>query len=256
MESGPLNELIEETVRLLGSRGLEPKVIPRGSVRELLGGLACMDLDKGENIESALLLARGRAPDPESKYILNLEAGVNIDSALLLAGGNMEEAEQRLLCRIDYAVRGDIRGIRPWRRIISLRAVREGLFRKKIKDHAWAVPREQDSRHSHALTVDGALPGPGEVWEGGPHQVLAGLLNGDEGLMDSVKALAVRHGIVNPLLNVFSDRWGESIRVSSGIWVKADDLTAVHASGLYLEAVNLVCGHLRETRRRFGGLTF
>jgi hypothetical protein len=252
MESAPLNELREAAMLLLGSRGLKPRVVPRGSVRELLGGLACMDLDEGGNIDSALLLARSRA-NPENKYILNLEAGVNIDSTILLAGG---DALERLLCRIDYAVRGDIQGIRPGRRITSLRAVREGLLRKRVKDCTWTVPREQDGRHTHSLSADGAPPGPGEVWDGGPHQVLVGLLNGDEGLMDGVRTMAARLGAVDPLFTVFSDLWGESLRVSGGPWVKADELAAVHASGQYLEAVDRVFGHLRETRRRFGGLTF
>ena len=215
-----------------------------------------MDLDEGGNIDSALLLARGRASDPDAKYILNLEAGVNIDSTMLLAGGSMEEAGQRLLCRIDYAVRGDIQGIRPGRRLTSLRAIREGLLRKRVKDYAWVVPREQDGRHSHSYSADGAPPGPGEVWEGGPHQVLVGLLNGDGELMDGVRTLAARLGDVDPFFNVFSDSWGESLRISGGPWVRADELAATHASEQYLKAVDLVFGHLRETRRRFGGLTF
>jgi hypothetical protein len=256
MESRPLNELREATIRLLESRGLKPRTVPRGSVTELLGGLACMDLDEGGNIDSALLLARGRASDPDKKYILNLEAGVNIDSTMLLAGGNIEEPEQRLLCRIDYAVRGDIQGIRSGRRITSLRAVREGLLRKKVKDHDWVVPREQDSQPGISFGAGGAPPAPGEVWEGGPHQVLVGLLNGDSDLMDGVRALAARLGDVDPLFSVFSDRWGESLRVSGGPWVRADELAAIHASEQYLMAVDRVCGHIRETRRRFGGLTF
>ncbi len=256
MESRPIKDLREAAMRLLGSRGLKPRVVPMGSVRELLGGLACMDLDEGGNIDSALLLARGRASDTETKYILNLEAGVNIDSTMLLAGGDMEAAERMLLCRIDYAVRGNIQGIGPGRRITSLRAAREGLLRKRIKDYAWVVPREQDSQQSYTLSADGAPPGPGEVWEGGPHQVLVGLLNGDEELMDGVRTLASRLGDANAAFNVFSDRWGESLRVSGGLWVKAHELAAVHASEQYLEAVDRVFGHLRETRRRFGGLTF
>jgi hypothetical protein len=256
MESGPLNELRDAAMRLLGSHGLEPRAVPRGSVRELLGVLACMDLDEGGNIDSALLRVRGRASDPDAKYILNLEAGVNIDSTMLLAGIDTEGAEQRLLCRIDYAVRGNIQGIQPGRRITSLRAVREGLLRRRVKDYTWVVPREQDGQPGYPLGSDGAPPGPGEVWDGGPHQVLVGLLNGDEGLMDGVRALAARLGDVDPLFSVFSDRWGESLRVSGGLWVRADELAAIHVSGQYLKAVEGVCGHLRETRRRFGGLTF
>jgi len=250
----PLEELKDETMWLLEARGLKPRAVPRGSVRELLGSLACIDLGEGRNIDSALLMARGKISDAETPFLLKLDPEVRVDSTVLLARG--DALETRLLCRIDYAVRGDLQGVQPGRRIASLCATWEGLLRKRLKDYRWVVPREQGNHPGYSLSTDGAPPGPGEVWDGGPHQVLAGLLNGDEELMDRVKALAVRHGDVNPLFSVFSDRWGESLRVSGGPWVKAHGLAAAHTSEQYLEAVDRVCGHLRETRRRFGGLTF
>jgi hypothetical protein len=255
MDGDPVKDLEDEAMRLLESRGLKPRAVPKGSVRELLGGLACMDLEEGDNIDSALLMVRGRLSKPEPQFILNLDSGgVHVDAAMLLARG--DALEPGLLCRIDYAVRGDLQGLQPGRRIASLSATWEGLLRKKLKDHRWVVPREQESKPYYSLGADGAPPGPGEVWEGGPHQVLAGLLNGDDELMERVRGLAARHGDVNPLLEVFSDRWGESLRVSGGLWVRPHELATVHASEQYLEAVDSVCGHLRETRRRFGGLTF
>jgi len=255
MDGDPVKDLEEEAMRLLESHGLKPRTVPRGSVRELLGGLACMDLEEGGNIDSALLMARGRLSEPEPPFILNLDSsGVHVDATMLLARG--DALRQGLLCRIDYAVRGDLQGVQPGRMITSLSATWEGLFRKRLKDYRWVVPREQENQPSYSLGADGAPPSPGEVWEGGPHQVLAGLLNGDDQLMEMVRGLAARHGEVNPLLKVFSDRWGESLRVSGGLWMRAHELAVVHASEQYLKTVDLVCGHLRETRRRFGGLTF
>jgi len=255
MDGDPVKDLEDEAMRLLESRGLNPREVSKGSVRELLGGLACMDLEEGGNIDSALLIARGRLSEPEPQFSLNLDSrGVHVDATMLLARG--DTPEPGLLCRIDYAVRGDLQGVQPGRMITRLSATWEGLLRKRLKDHGWVVPREQESKPGYSLGADGAPPGPGEVWEGGPHQVLVGLLNGDEELMDGVRTLATRLGDVDPLFNVFSDRWGESLRVSGGPWVRAEELAAVHASEQYLEAVDRVFGHLRETRRRFGGLTF
>jgi hypothetical protein len=255
MDGDPVKDLRDEAMRLLESRGLKPRTVPRGSVRELLGGLACIDFEEGGNIDSALLMARGRLSKPETPFILNLDsAGVHVDATIFLARG--DALKQGLLCRIDYAVRGDLQGVQPGRKIVSLSATWEGLLRKRLKDHRWVVPREQESKPSYSLGADGAPPGPGEVWEGGPHQVLAGLLNGDDELMEMVGGLSARHGDMNPLLNVFSDRWGESLRVSGGLWVRAHELATVHASEQYLKTVDRVFGHLRETRRRFGGLTF
>jgi len=256
MDIGPVKKLKEETMRLLGSHGLKPRVVPQGSVRELLGCLICIDLEEGGNIDSALLLARGKVSDPETKLLYNLDSGVNIDSTMLLARGTVVEPEQRFLCRIDYAVRGDIQGIQAGRRITNLRATREGFLRRRLKSYTWVVPREQDGQQSYSLSVDGAPPVPGEVWEGGPHQVLVGLLNGDDALMNGVRELATRLGDVDATFNVFSDRGGESLRVSGGFWVKADELATAHASEQYLKIIDGVFGHLRETRRRFGGLTF
>ena len=228
MDEGPVKELKEETMRLLGSHGFKPRVAPQGSVRELRGGLTCIDLEEGGNIDSALLLARG----------------------------NVAGLEPRFLYRIDYAVRGDLHGIQAGRRITYVHVTREGFLRKRLKALSWVVPREQDSQHYYSLSTDGAPPGPGEVWEGGPHQVLTGLLNGDDELMDGVSELVTRLGDVNTVFNVFSDWWGESLRVSGGFWVRAEKMATVYASPPYLRIVDHIFGHLRETRRRFGGLTF
>ncbi len=228
MDEDPVKELKEETMRLLKSRGYEPRVVPQGSVRQLRGGLTCIDLMDGGNIDSAVLMARG----------------------------NLEELEPWFLYRIDYAVRGNIQGIPAGRKITSVHLTWEGFIRKRIKSLSWVVPRERESHPYYTLGTDGAPPSPGEVWEGGPHHVLTELLNGDAELMDGIKEFANRLGDIKTAFHVFSDGWGESLRVSSGSWVKAEEVSMVYASPSYLKLVDSVFGHLRETRRRFGGLTF
>ena len=228
MEEGPLNALMEETVKALSSRGYKPRVVPRGSVRELRGGFTCIDLEDGGSIDSAVFMARG----------------------------TVERLEQRSLYRIDYAVRGYIQGVPARRRVTNVRLTWEGLLRKRLKTLGWVVPRERESQPHYALGTEGAPPSLGEVWSGGPHQVLTGLLNGDAELIEGVRGFVERIGERGTALNVYSDRWGESLRVSGGVWVSAEDLLTVYASPQYLKMVDCVCGHLRETRRRFGGITF
>lgn len=228
MEEGTVNELTEETIRVLRSYGYKPRVVPQGSVRQLRGGLTCLDL----------------------------EAGGNIDAVVLMARGNREELELRFLYRIDYAIRGNIQGIPAGRRMTNVHVTREGFLRKRFKALSWVVPREGESQLYYTLGTGGAPPRPGEVWEGGPHQVLTGLLNGDAELLDRIRGLVTRLGDTKTAFNVFSDRWGESLRVSGGFWVRAEEVLTVYASSSYLKIVDSVFGHLRETRRRFGGLTF
>jgi len=228
MDEGRVKELKDEAIRLLMSHGCKPRVVPQGNVRQLRGGVTCIDLEEGGNIDSAVLMARGRA----------------------------EELEPRLLCRIDYAVRGNIQGILAGRRIANVHVTREGFLKKRFKALSWVVPQEQESQPYYTLSAEGAPPSPGEVWEGGPHQFLTGLLNGDAELLNGIKELVTRLGDSKMAFNVFSDRWDESLRVSGGVWVNAEELSTVYASPRYLKIVDGVFRHLRETRRRFGGLTF
>jgi hypothetical protein len=228
MDEGRVKELIEEAMRLLESSGYRPRVVPQGSVRQLRGGSACIDLEEGGNIDSAVLMARD----------------------------GLEELEPQFLCRIDYAVRGNIQGIPAGRRIANVYVTREGFLRKRFKALSWVVPHERESQPYYTLNAEGAPPSPGEVWEGGPHQVLTGLLNEDDELLNGIKEHVTRLGDGKMAFNVFSDGWGESLRVSGGVWVNAEELSTVYASPPYLKIVDGVFGHLRETRRRFGGLTF
>ena len=228
MEEGPVEELREETMRLLKSQGYKPIVVPQGSVRQLRGGSTCIDLMDGGNIDSAVLMARG----------------------------SLDELEPRLLCRVDYAVRGNIQGIPAGRRITNVELTWGGFVRKRLKSLSWVVPLERESRTFHMLSIDGAPPSPGEIWDDGPHHVLTGRLNEDIELMDGIREFATRLGKVRTVFNVFSDGWDESLRVSGGVWVRAEDVSTVYASPSYLKLVDGVFGHLRETRRRFGGLTF
>ena len=65
MDEGQVKELKDEAIRLLMSHGYKPRVVPQGSVRQLRGGFACIDLEEGGNIDSAVLMARGNAEELE-----------------------------------------------------------------------------------------------------------------------------------------------------------------------------------------------
>jgi len=204
MEEGPAEELREETMRLLKSQGYKPIIVPQGNVRQLRGGLTCIDLTDGGNIDSAVLMARG----------------------------SLDELEPRFLCRVDYAVRGNIQGIPAGRRITNVELTWGGFIRKRLKALRWVVPPERESRTYYTLSTDGVLPNPGEVWEGGPHHVLTGLLNGDAELMEGIRGFATRLGDLRTAFNVFSDGWGESLRVSGGVWVKAKEVETLRGPRL------------------------
>jgi hypothetical protein len=228
MDETPVNELKKNIIYALDSYGYKPRVVPQGNVRQLRGGLTCVDLEEGGNIDSALLMAKG-------------SFGV---------------LEPRFLYRIDYAIRGNIQGIPAGRKIIHVQVTWEGFLRKRLKELNWIVPEERESQPLYTLGTEGTPPSPGEVWKGGPHQVLAGLLNRDADLFDGIRGIITSLGDTKTVFNIFSDWWGESLRVSAGSWMSAEEVSKVYTSPSYLEIIDRIFKHLRETRRQFGGLTF
>jgi hypothetical protein len=102
---------------------------------------------------------------------------------------------------------------------------------------------------------DSRAPGPGELWEGGPHHALTKRLNQDPKLNEALMAFALDDD--NPLnIVVFSDRRGESIRISGHSWLEAEDVSELYAAPVYLEIVGRIGQQVKEVRRAFGGLTF
>ncbi len=222
--------LIFEALRALK---LEPRLIPHGMIEELRGGVQCFELKKGEGVDAAILLSR-------------------VDIAALPI------KPEDYLYKVDYAVRGTIRGVLP-NRILSRTVLRtEGLLRKRVVDISWETPVEEREglQIYRSLGEGGIPPSRGELWEGGPHQMLTEQLNGDHDLAGDIKAFPWGDFKASPIFSVFSDRWGESIRIQGDPWLKNHELPLLYVSKAYLNIVNRVVGHVKEVRKRFGGLTF
>jgi len=225
--------VVDLILKALRDLNLEPRVIPRGRIDELRGGSSCFDLKPGETIDAAILLGK-------QSY----------------AASRMGESEAKY--RIDYAVRGTIGGVLPRRVLTRTTPELKGLLRRRVVGLRWEIPLEDrgEGRRFPYLRSGGRTPGPGELWEEGPHQKLTEKLNGDAELMESLMNF-VEGGKGDPLIiSVFSDGWGASIRISGNLWLRTHELLAVYTSPAYLGIAERIGGHIKEVRRSFGGLAF
>jgi len=223
--------LIDALVRL----ELEPRVIPPRRTEWLQGGISCIELEARKGVDAAILLS-------QTQY-----------------GAAYFDAPQALY-RLDYAVRGNIKGILPGRVISKTSLKARGLVKKRIEELRWEIPPldrgAEASRIDYRTEIEGLPPRPGEVWEGGPHQKLTELLNNDADLMESLKGFGERKRGFFLSLSIVSDRGAESIRIRCNLWIKSQELLATYASPAYLGIVNRIGGHIKEVRREFGGLAF
>ena len=227
------SEVINLVLDALRELRLEPGLIAHGRVDELRGGIQCYELKAAKAVDAAVLYAKASL-------------------------GALYSDELRHTYRVDYAVRGTIRGVLP-ARILSMTAMEmRGVLRKRLVGLSWETPPvDRSGAPSFSRPGAGGLPpAPGEMWEGGPHQELTGRLNGDAEMMEAFKTLSKgKDG--EPLgLSIFSDRWGESIRIRGDLWVEASDLPSVYVAPAYLGIINRIGGHIKEVRKSFGGLTF
>jgi hypothetical protein len=225
--------VVDLVLEALRSLDLEPMLIPHGRTDELRGGLACFELRSGEGVDAAILLSK-------------------------VAYDKFPIDKSRALHRVDYAVRGTIRGVLSGRVLTRTTLELKGLLRKRLAGLRWEIPlRELGSTSTYLHKVgEGQPPSPGELWEGGPHQKLTERLNGDAKLMGALKTL-VKGRIGSPLiLSIISDGWGESIRIGGNLWLKTPDLLSVYTSQSYLGMVDRISYHLKGVRRSFGGITF
>lgn len=217
-------ELVQETVEVFKSLGYEPYLVPRGTLRHLRGCLWCIDFENFENIDSLGISIQRDPKNLQSKYLF----------------------------RYEYALRGNIKDIPENRRIAYTELSWKGFIKKKLDSIRWVIPKETDEV-SH-LKLFGSPPKLGEVWEEGPHNVLVRFLNEDNALMDNVKEFGQRFDVL-PIFNIYSDNWGESIRLSISTLVE-EKKALLFVSPLYIEIAQSVLGHIRLVRRQFGGLTF
>jgi hypothetical protein len=217
----------------LMDQGLEPRTVDRGRIDELRGGIRCFDLKAGDGVDAAVLLS-------------------------MVAFGRYPSDETRSLFKVEYAVRGTLKGVLPGRILTRMAPEFKGLLRKRLVALRWGVPTAPrgGARSPPLLGSGGLPPSPGELWEGGPHQELTERLNGDTDLMEALRATPRGEGDDPLILSVFTDGWGESIRVRGDPWFEARDLPLMYVAPAYLGIVNLIGRHIKEVRKSFGGLTF
>ena len=225
--SGDVVRLVHDALTCLG---LNTRPIPHGRIDELRGGVQCFELKEGEGVDAAIVLSK-----------------LNVDS--------FRDDESRILYKVDYAVRGDLKGVLPGRIISSTKYELKGLLRKRLTGLRWETPLEDQGGYQRTRD-GGSPPGPGELWEGGPHQTLTERLNRDPELNEALRALTVVDDIAPPNITVFSDSWGESIRIHGQPWLKEGGLAEIYAAPAYLKIVNRIGQHVKVVRRMFGGLTF
>ena len=225
-------EVVNLVLSALGEQGLQPEVIPRGSVNELKGGSHCIALKPGLELDAAIILSRTIFDQPDL-------------------------SEFRSRYRISYAVRGTIRRVLPNRVLSRVTFGRKGFFVKTPTCTGWEVPAEDRgaSMLRFGSGFEGLSPSRGELWEGGPHQTLTGRLNGDvylgAALMELARALEAPFTV-----SVVSDSWGESLRICGDTWLDARNLPSAYLAPGYIGSATRIARHIMEVRRTFGGLTF
>jgi hypothetical protein len=225
-------EVVNLVLSALEEQGLQPEVIPRGSVNELKGGSHCIALKPGLELDAAIILSRTIYDQPDL-------------------------SEFRSKYRISYAVRGTIRRVLPNRILSRIAYGRKGFFVKTPTCTGWEVPTEDrgTSMFRVGSGFEGLPPSRGELWEGGPHQTLTGRLNGDVDLGAALMELA--RALEAPFtVSVVSDSWGESLRICGDAWLDAHNLPSAYLAPGYVGSVTRIARHIREVKRTFGGLTF
>jgi hypothetical protein len=221
-------DVTDRILKTLSDLGLEPLVIPSGRTDALRGGFACMDLKSANYVDAVIL--RGHRPIGSSvpRYIF------------------------------DYAVRGTIRGINPGSMIIKTSYEIEGFLRKRIVGLNWGIPvKKTENNFKYPYTkIEGQPIRPGEIWEGGPHEILLDILNGDAELKRKIKSLIDNRKSLKPNISVFVDGWGESIRIGIGLWFTEKEALLVYAGSPYISIVEQIAKNIKDVRKNYGGLTF
>jgi hypothetical protein len=216
-------ELLGETIEAFRSIGCEPHLLPHGNIKHLRGCKWCIDLEKLENLDSVAIIVLKKPMETSSKRFIRLE----------------------------YALRGNVKNIPSNRNIVYTELSLTGFFRKKIKSIRWVIPKEISGTSFHTY---GNPPKPGEIWEEGPHNFLVGLLNDDIDLIERIKDLIQSNP--NKVFNIYSDRWGESIRFMYNSLIEEDQAVNFYVSPKYVLIAQSVLGHIKIVRNKFGGLTF
>lgn len=217
-------EVINEVYNFFKTLGLEPRIVPEKSFDELRGGVKSYNFDKGKNIDASVLV---------SKIELGEEKGV------------------KRAYKIEYALRGTLKGVEK-SKVIALTAFKlTGILNKKVERIEWITPKnrfEYTIRHIEPPTI-------GEVWGGSPYLKIIESLNLNSDLNEEILDFINKNSRPEMRLLVHSDNWGESIRINSTLWVPRKEIKGIYADPQYIEIVNRMFSHVKTVRKEFGGLT-
>jgi hypothetical protein len=222
-------DAVSLTLEALEGLGLEPKPVGSGMIGELRGGLRCIDITH-DWLDSVVVMS-------------------GVDAGRLLTSGPGS------LYKVDYAIRGSIKGVLSGRIVVRTAPEFKGLLRRKLVGLGWEVPEGGGGSYVRPR-FRSTPPGPGEIWEGGPHQELRDGLNGDSELMASMLSFMSERKRRPLIVSVVSDPWDESMRICGDVWLEPRELRDSYISPVFLEIVSRIGGHVKDTRRKFGGLTF
>jgi hypothetical protein len=222
-----IENVVKAVLETFQSLGLKPRRIPSGRIEELRGGITSIALEPKGNVDAAIILSR------------------------------IQYQSSDLVYKLDYAVRGNIKGILPARILAVTDPKLKGMIKKTVSEVKWALPQTSKGTYpSRGMSGDTVTPpGPGELCEEGPHQKLVDALNQDvelEGVLR--KLIGERSVLLSPW--VITDPWGESLRITADYWVKPGELQAVYVTALYATMVERIGRHIKEVRRAFGGVAF
>jgi hypothetical protein len=228
----PSDSLSEVFLDYLTDLDFEPVYRPSGEIGTLRGG-RCFDLKTGGNIDTVMVLSK---------------TGL----------GGASTNRKRVEFRIEYAIRGTVKGFLSNRILALIVPLFEGLIRRRFTGFQWEIPLHKNGATPRfsLKRVRGRPLGPGEIWDGGPHHALLERLRVDEELTKEISEILKAYREFPQALCIVTDRWGESLRISSGVWLSEVDLPRLYFNLSYLKIIQCICSHLRSVRREFGGLTF
>jgi hypothetical protein len=225
-EKGKYRNIESALLKAFQGLSLEPKLIPSGRIEAIRGGLSTFEFQHENEVDTAVLLKKfGDRTFLESRY------------------------------KIDYALRGNIKGILPGRIVTMVSPIMKGRLKKRILSVNWKIPPPHKDAKKNIRKVKIRPPGPGEIWKESPYQRITDSLNQDVELNESLRNFLDKKG---PLMSpsIISDRWGETIRIRTNFWVKSQEILPIYATHEYLGLMNHIARHIKEVRRIFGGITF
>ena len=217
-------EVVSEVYNFFKELGLDPEKIPEKSFQELRGGVKSYNFSNGNNIDAGVLV---------SKFELG------------------DEKDFKRMYKIQYALRGTVKGIEK-SKVIALTSYKlSGFLNKRVEGIEWFTPKnlfEYNLRQVEPPTI-------GEAWSGSPYVRIIERLNLNTDLNEEIVKFLNKKRKPEMKLLIHSDNWGESIRLNSTLWLPRQEIKKVYADPQYIEIIQEIINHVKKVRKEFGGLT-